>query len=162
MTMQSQASQAQSGQAPVAGQARTGHSQDSTEQRPSAQPTGRPAGMWGRALRRIAGQDPASRPAPGPSTDQVRAHQCSPVGQAAPRTRVQLLGTVQQVSMVERPGHQWLEATIADCSGTITLVWMAQNAIKGLQAGRTVRVRGRVATDGGRPVIYNPEYELLA
>lgn len=121
----------------------------------------RPVGMWGRTLRRLTGQDPSERGTSGPTHDQVRAHQCSPVGQTVPRTRVQLLGVVKTVSMVERPGHQWLEATIADCTGTITLVWMAQNTIKGLQPGRTVRVCGRVATDAGRPVIYNPEYDLL-
>jgi hypothetical protein len=40
-------------------------------------------------------------------------------------------------------------------------VWLGRRNIEGIQAGRRLRVRGRVAQREGRPVLFNPSYELL-
>ncbi len=43
----------------------------------------------------------------------------------------------------------------------VQLIWLGRRSIPGIEPGRTVKVRGRVAIRDGRKVIYNPDYDLL-
>jgi RecJ-like exonuclease len=38
---------------------------------------------------------------------------------------------------------------------------LGRRSIPGIEPGRTVKVRGRVAVRDGQKVIYNPDYDLL-
>ena len=52
-------------------------------------------------------------------------------------------------------------AEFFDGSDTVTLVWLGQRRIPGIECGRTLRVRGRLGMlDNGSKAIYNPHYEI--
>jgi hypothetical protein len=42
----------------------------------------------------------------------------------------------------------------------VTLIWLGRRRIPGIEPGRTMRVRGRIALREGRKVLYNPYYEI--
>ena len=42
----------------------------------------------------------------------------------------------------------------------VTLVWLGRRHIAGIEPGRHLTARGRVAVRDDRKVIYNPYYEL--
>ena len=44
----------------------------------------------------------------------------------------------------------------------VTLVWLGRRHIPGIQPGRAMTARGRIALRDNRKVIYNPHYELEA
>ena len=54
------------------------------------------------------------------------------------------------------------EAELYDGSDLVTLVWLGRRHIPGIQPGRAMTARGRVAVRDNRKVIYNPFYELEA
>lgn len=74
---------------------------------------------------------------------------------------VAVTGRLRTVVYTPRTNLPTLEADLYDGSGTITLVWLGRRRIHGIEPGRTVSVRGRVALREGRCVIYNPYYELV-
>jgi hypothetical protein len=53
-----------------------------------------------------------------------------------------------------------LEADLFDGTDVVTLVWLGRRHIAGIEPGRMLTVRGRVAVRDDRKVIYNPYYEL--
>jgi hypothetical protein len=42
----------------------------------------------------------------------------------------------------------------------VTLVWLGRRQIAGIEPGRPITARGRMAVRDDRKVIYNPYYEL--
>ena len=52
-------------------------------------------------------------------------------------------------------------AELYDGTEGVQLVWLGRRSIPGIEPGRTVKVRGRVAIRDGQKVIYNPDYDLL-
>jgi hypothetical protein len=44
----------------------------------------------------------------------------------------------------------------------VTLVFLGRRSIAGIEPGRQLTARGRIAIRDGRKVIYNPYYELEA
>jgi hypothetical protein len=42
----------------------------------------------------------------------------------------------------------------------VTLVWLGRRHIAGIEPGRQITARGRLAVRDDRKVIYNPYYEL--
>ncbi len=86
----------------------------------------------------------------------------TPIGEVKDRTRVTVQGTVAILTINPQSRHTWLEADLADGSGTLVLLWMGRGNIPGVTAGRTLRVHGLVTTRQGRRVMYNPAYELVA
>ena len=52
--------------------------------------------------------------------------------------------------------------TLGDGRGTATAVFLGRRKISGLTPGRRIAVRGMVAKDGKRLLIYNPEWSFLA
>ena len=64
----------------------------------------------------------------------------------------------------ERSGAQraaaTLEAELFDGTEGVTLIWLGRRRIPGIEPGRTMRVRGRIALREGRKVLYNPYYEI--
>jgi hypothetical protein len=53
-----------------------------------------------------------------------------------------------------------LEAELFDGTEGVTLIWVGRRRIPGIEAGRRIKVRGRMAVRNGRKVLYNPYYEL--
>lgn len=97
------------------------------------------------------------------ATDQRRdrgAGERTTIADAPDRARVQLFGTLSTVTLQPRGGMPALEAQLADGTGAITLVWLGRRTIRGISAGRSVSVTGRVGVQGGVRVMYNPRYEL--
>jgi hypothetical protein len=86
----------------------------------------------------------------------------TPVSELPDRQAACVCGTVRSVTLRPRAGVPALVAELYDGSGMLTVVWLGRRSIPGIEAGRRLRVRGRVAQREGRPVVFNPEYELLA
>lgn len=70
-------------------------------------------------------------------------------------------GTIRTTTLRPRAGTPALVAEVYDGTGVLTVVWLGRRSIAGIEAGRRIRVHGRVAHRDGRPVVFNPRYELL-
>lgn len=57
-------------------------------------------------------------------------------------------------------GKACLEAELFDGTEGVTLIWLGRRRIPGIEPGRTMRARGRLAIRDGRKVLYNPYYEI--
>ena len=53
-----------------------------------------------------------------------------------------------------------MKAEFFDGTDVVLLKWLGRNRIAGLEPGRKLTVRGRVAVQDGHKVIFNPYYEL--
>ena len=73
---------------------------------------------------------------------------------------VSICGRLRTVVYTPRTNLPTLEADLYDGSGAVTLVWLGRRRIAGIEPGRSLVARGRVALRDGRKVIYNPYYEL--
>lgn len=85
----------------------------------------------------------------------------TPVQELPDRQLARVCGTLRSVTLRPQAGVPALVAELYDGSGTLTVVWLGRRRIAGIEAGRRVRVRGRVAQRDGRPVVFNPSYDLL-
>jgi len=84
------------------------------------------------------------------------------VASCVDRTPVTVFGTVRSLTIRPRAGTPALEAELYDGSGVVTLVWLGRRTIAGIDPGRKLRATGRITTNEGRRLIFNPRYELLA
>lgn len=84
----------------------------------------------------------------------------TPIGVCCDRELVTVCGTLRTVTLRPRAGVPALEAELYDGSGTLALVWLGRRRIAGVEPGRNIRVHGRIALSSGRPVMFNPRYEL--
>lgn len=85
----------------------------------------------------------------------------TPVSELPDRREACVCGTVRSVTLRPRAGVPALVAELYDGTGTLTVVFLGRRQIPGIIAGRRLRVHGRVAQRDGRPVVFNPSYELL-
>lgn len=85
---------------------------------------------------------------------------CVLSGQCQRGQLVNLTGRLRTVVYTPRTNQPALEAELYDGSGAVTLVWLGRRRIAGIEPGRTLTVRGRLALRDDRKVIYNPYYEL--
>ena len=81
------------------------------------------------------------------------------VAAAAPRSKVTLRGEITSITSDAKNG--WLEAEVHAGSGAVRLVWMGRSRLECLMPGRHIRVTGRLAEEDGKPVIFNPDFEVL-
>ena len=72
---------------------------------------------------------------------------------------VTVFGRLRSVEFCPQNADATLEAELFDGTEGVTLVWMGRRRIPGIEPGRTLRVRGRLAVRDGRKVIYNPYYD---
>ncbi|QSB13362.1 OB-fold nucleic acid binding domain-containing protein [Natronosporangium hydrolyticum] len=119
----------------------------------------RTGSRWRRLLGRWAASD-EQRDAEQLRSDSVRSG-CAFAGEVNRGDLVVVTGRLRTVVYTPRTNLPTLEAELYDGSGTVTLVWLGRRRIVGVEPGRTVTVRGRVAQRAGRCVIYNPYYELV-
>ena len=73
---------------------------------------------------------------------------------------VTVLGRLRSIQVSPKAAEASLEAELFDGTDSITLVWIGRRRIPGVEAGRTMRVHGRVAERNSAKVLYNPHYEL--
>jgi hypothetical protein len=73
---------------------------------------------------------------------------------------VTVLGRLRSVEYGPQDAAATLEAELFDGTEGVTLIWLGRRRIPGIEPGRTMRVRGRLALREGRKVLYNPYYEI--
>lgn len=86
----------------------------------------------------------------------------TPAGQCQRGQLVSVSGRLRTVVYTPRTNLPTLEADLYDGSDVVTLVWLGRRHIAGIEPGRQLTARGRVALRDDRKVIYNPYYELEA
>jgi hypothetical protein len=73
---------------------------------------------------------------------------------------VTVFGRLRSVEFCPQDANASLEAELFDGTEGVTLIWLGRRRIPGIEPGRTMRVRGRLAVRDGRKVLYNPFYEI--
>ena len=74
---------------------------------------------------------------------------------------VTMVGTLRSVETNGKGCAGGVRAELFDGTDAVTLEWLGQRRIPGVDSGRTLRVRGRVGKlDNGAKAIYNPHYEI--
>ncbi|GGO91208.1 hypothetical protein GCM10012280_38520 [Wenjunlia tyrosinilytica] len=85
---------------------------------------------------------------------------CTPIATCGDRQIVTVTGTLRTVTLRPRAGVPALEAELFDGSAALDVVWLGRRAIAGIEPGRKLIASGRVSMNRGRPVLFNPKYEL--
>jgi hypothetical protein len=85
-----------------------------------------------------------------------------PAGQCQRGQVVSVSGRLRTVAYTPRTNLPTLEADLYDGSDVVTLVFLGRRSIVGIEPGRQLTARGRIALRDDRKVIYNPYYELEA
>jgi RecJ-like exonuclease len=85
-----------------------------------------------------------------------------PAGQCQRGQVVSVSGRLRTVAYTPRTNLPTLEADLYDGSDVVTLVFLGRRSIAGIEPGRQLTARGRIAIRDGRTDIYNPYYELEA
>lgn len=93
---------------------------------------------------------------------EAEASGATPVGVCRRGQLVSVSGRLKTVVYTPRSNLPTLEADLFDGSDTVTLVWLGRRQIAGIEPGRQLTARGRIAMRDDRKVIYNPYYELEA
>jgi hypothetical protein len=74
---------------------------------------------------------------------------------------VTMVGTLRSVECNAKGCACGVKAELFDGTEAVTLVWLGQRRIAGIEPGRTLRVRGRLGKlENGSKAIYNPHYEI--
>jgi RecG wedge domain len=74
---------------------------------------------------------------------------------------VTMVGTLRSVEANAKGCAGGVKAELFDGTDAVTLVWLGQRRIAGIEPGRTLRVHGRVGKlENGSKAIYNPHYEI--
>jgi amino acid transporter len=71
-------------------------------------------------------------------------------------------GRVHAVEIRPVEHNTVLACDVEDSTGQLTALFYGRSHIPGLRPGATVRLRGQVGMQAGRPVMINPAYQLLA
>ena len=85
---------------------------------------------------------------------------CTAVRDLEDRRRAEMYGVLRSVTLRPRNNVPALEAELFDGTGSVQVVWLGQRRIAGIEPGRRMRLEGLVSIRDGRPVLYNPRYEL--
>jgi hypothetical protein len=116
-------------------------------------------GLLRRAVRRIAAEDEEIDDAQ--LQEQVESAGATTVVRCSQRTVVTVLGTVRSMTLRPRAGTPTLEVELYDGTAVVVLVWLGRREIAGISPGRKLRATGRITSNDGRRVIFNPRYELV-
>ncbi|MDG9703485.1 OB-fold nucleic acid binding domain-containing protein [Streptomyces sp. DH37] len=85
---------------------------------------------------------------------------CTRICDCGDRQIVKVTGTLRTVTQRPRAGVPALEAELFDGSAPLDVVWLGRRSIAGIEPGRKLIASGRIAMNRGRPVLFNPKYEL--
>lgn len=91
---------------------------------------------------------------------EAQASGCTPCQEVKRGDLVSVTGRLRTVVYTPRTNLPTLEADLYDGSDVVTLVFLGRRHIAGIEPGRALTARGRVAIRDDRKVIYNPYYEL--
>jgi hypothetical protein len=91
---------------------------------------------------------------------ETAAAGCMPARQCRRGQMATVTGRLRTVVYTPRTNLPTLEADLYDGSDVVTLVFLGRRHIAGIEPGRNLTARGRVAIRDERKVIYNPYYEL--
>lgn len=93
-------------------------------------------------------------------SDDVESEGARRASDCACGEEVTVFGRLRSVEFCSQDADASLEAELFDGTEGVTLIWLGRRRIPGIEAGRTMRVRGRLAVRDGRKVLYNPFYEI--
>ncbi|MEW1859152.1 OB-fold nucleic acid binding domain-containing protein [Streptomyces sp. NBC_00669] len=85
---------------------------------------------------------------------------CTRICDCSDRQIVSVTGTLRTVTLRPRAGVPALEAELFDGSAALDVVWLGRRSIVGIEPGRMIIASGRISMNRGRPVLFNPKYEL--
>lgn len=127
---------------------------------PPEQPAGQPErrGWLGRLTRRLL-TDPEQLDAEDLQEDADRSG-AKLVARCTHGQPVTVTGRLRSVVYTPKETVPTVDAELFDGSGSVHLVWLGRRQIFGIEPGRMMTARGRIAEQGGRLVIFNPWYEL--
>ncbi|AKG45983.1 OB-fold nucleic acid binding domain-containing protein [Streptomyces sp. JH002] len=98
------------------------------------------------------------------AADEAERARCTPIRDCAEgpagRPVVSVTGTLRSVSERTVAGLPALAAELDDGSARLEVVWLGRAAIAGIVPGRELVASGRIALAHGRPVLFNPRYQL--
>jgi amino acid transporter len=100
-----------------------------------------------------------SKPIADP-TVPAREPGTTPIGEVRCRQTVKVYGRIQAIRVEPLGGSPSLECTLADETGSVSIVFFGRRAIEGIAIGATVKVEGMAIDHHGRLAIVNPLYEL--
>lgn len=120
--------------------------------------TARHDGGWRRAVSRWVSREELYVAREKEASAREGGEPCSGLGD---RHHVRVCGTLRSVTLRPRAGTPALEAEVFDGTGALSVIWLGRREIRGIEAGRRIRVEGLVSVGEGRKVMYNPRYELV-
>ena len=85
-----------------------------------------------------------------------------PIGGLKDRELVEIAGRVRAMAISNESGGSELRCTIADNTGSVTLVFQGRSEVPGIERGPRLLVRGTVSSLRREAVILNPQYEIVA
>ena len=85
-----------------------------------------------------------------------------PIGGLKDRELVEIAGRVRAMAISNESGGSELRCTIADNTGSVTLVFQGRSEVPGIERGTRLLVRGTVSSLRREAVILNPQYEIVA
>ncbi|EST38528.1 hypothetical protein N566_07005 [Streptomycetaceae bacterium MP113-05] len=115
-------------------------------------------GRFRRFLERLSSSEEDLRSAE--LREDTTTNGCTRISECGDRQFVRVTGTLRTVTLRPRAGVPTLEAELFDGSAALDVVWLGRRAITGIEPGRKVIAWGRIALHRGRPVLFNPKYEL--
>lgn len=95
------------------------------------------------------------------SSDVDASPEACAAGACRQGEKVALLGRLRSVDLRPTDSLQALTAELYDGTDAVQLIWVGRRSIRGVEPGRTLKARGRIAVRDGTKIMYNPEYELL-
>jgi len=84
------------------------------------------------------------------------------IGELGATRKAAVEGRVRAVEIRPVENSCVFEATIADGTGSLTVMFYGRTHIPGLEPGVRIRLDGKVSMRAGGPAMINPAYELLA
>jgi len=110
--------------------------------------------LHARRAGQAAGLRDYERPVPPDSSD--------PIGSLRPTARATVQGRLRAAEVRPARNNTMLACEVADSTGDLTALFYGRTHITGLEPGRQIRLHGVVGIRGdGRPIMFNPRYELL-
>jgi hypothetical protein len=85
---------------------------------------------------------------------------CTRICDCDDRQIVSVTGTLRAVTLRPLAGVPALEAELFDGTAALDVVWLGRRSIIGIEPGRKIIASGRISINRGRPVLFNPKYEL--
>lgn len=117
-------------------------------------------GWWQNTVKSLGASDSEHE------ADILRAHtqKCghSAIAMCCVGQAVTVEGVVRSVMVEPRCNSKRFEAVLYDGTGSVQLVWLGRRVIPGIEPGRQLKVTGRLTSEAGKPMIYNPRYEIAA